>query len=44
MAFYRERWEEVLESPKAEGGLLEEDPGRELSWAQSHQRCLLREV
>lgn len=34
-AFLRERCEEVLESAKAEGGLLEEESGREPSWAQS---------
>lgn len=44
VAFLWKKWEEVLESAKAEGGLLEEDSGREPSWAQSHPHCLLREV
>lgn len=35
VAFLQERWEEVLESAKeAERGLLEEESGREPSWAQ----------
>lgn len=42
-AFLRERCEEVLESAKAEGGLLEEESGREPSWAPSHPCCLLSE-
>ena len=44
VAFLRKRWEEVLESAKVEGGLLEEDSGGELNWAQSHPCCLLREI